>query len=185
MRKSVFEKLCQAQNNLPHQWRFKLYEGFRSLQVQQMLFAEEQQRVLIRYPHLNKQELFHETTRLISPVINFDGTKNIPAHNSGGAVDVEIVTANGELIDMGMAIKDWCHVDPELCLTDCDTLSDTAKRNRQLLLDVLQTHGFVNYPTEWWHFSYGDRYWAYHKNASCAIYGSAEVTLMENEHAKK
>jgi hypothetical protein len=27
----------------------------------------------------------------------------------------------------------------------------------------MQAHGFVNYPTEWWHFSYGDRYWAYHQ----------------------
>jgi D-alanyl-D-alanine dipeptidase len=35
----------------------------------------------------------------------------------------------------------------------------------------MQSHDFVNYPMEWWHFSYGDRYWAYHKKALQAIYG--------------
>jgi len=38
----------------------------------------------------------------------------------------------------------------------------------------MQSQGFINYPTEWWHFSYGDRYWAYHQQASYAIYGSYE-----------
>jgi hypothetical protein len=37
--------------------------------------------------------------------------------------------------------------------------------------------GLVNYPTEWWHWSYGDRYWALLTGADHAIYGpvAAEV----------
>jgi hypothetical protein len=31
--------------------------------------------------------------------------------------------------------------------------------------------GFVNYPTEWWHWSYGDRYWALATGAPAACYG--------------
>jgi D-alanyl-D-alanine dipeptidase len=31
--------------------------------------------------------------------------------------------------------------------------------------------GFVNYPYEWWHYSYGDRYWAFVKGTRPAIYG--------------
>ncbi len=177
MRETIFEKLCQAQNDLPHQWRFRLYEGFRSLQGQQMLFEQEYQRVLAREPHKNKSELFHETTRLVSPVTNLDGTKNTPPHNTGSAVDVEIITEEGELVDMGMAAKDWNQVAPELCLTDCNSISKTAKQNRKLLLGIMNSHGFVNYPTEWWHFSYGDRYWAYHQPVKQAIYGSVEEIL--------
>ncbi len=33
---------------------------------------------------------------------------------------------------------------------------------------------FVNYPIKWWDLSYGDRYWAYHKEESIAIYGGVE-----------
>lgn len=75
---------------------------------------------------------------------------------------------------MGMAIKDWSYVDPDLCLTHCSIISEAAQQNRNLLHEIMSNHGFINYPTEWWHFSYGDRYWAYHRNANHAIYGSAE-----------
>jgi D-alanyl-D-alanine dipeptidase len=177
MRKSVFEKLCQAQSELPHGWRFRLYEGLRSLAVQQMLFEQEYERVVKRYPQVSHQDRFRETTRLVSPVINLDGSTNIPPHNTGAAIDIEIVTANGDLVDMGMAIADWTTVTPEFCMTHYEEIPEIVKTNRELLLSILSAHGFVNYPAEWWHFSYGDRYWAYHKKQSHAIYGPAENFL--------
>lgn len=36
---------------------------------------------------------------------------------------------------------------------------------------ALETVGFVNYPAEYWHWSYGDRYWAYHVGHEFALYG--------------
>jgi D-alanyl-D-alanine dipeptidase len=27
----------------------------------------------------------------------------------------------------------------------------------------LEIAGFVNYPSEWWHWSYGDKYWGFAK----------------------
>lgn len=173
MRKTVFEKLCLAQKDLPRGWRFRLYEGYRSLKVQQMLFEQEQQLVVARFPLKNKAEQFYETTRLVSPVTNLDGSKNIPPHTTGAAIDIEIVLENGELIDMGMECKDWMAVLPDLCMTQSGLVSKEVQQNRNVLRDVLLAHDFVNYPTEWWHFSYGDRYWAYHKKAEHAIYGVA------------
>ena len=35
----------------------------------------------------------------------------------------------------------------------------------------LRGAGLVNYPTEWWHWSYGDRYWALMTGATAAVYG--------------
>lgn len=171
LRKTVYDKLCKAQADLSTGWAFRVYEGFRSINVQQRLFDEEYSRVKIRNPSMNHADCFRETTRLISPVKNLDGSMNIPPHNTGAAVDVEIINTNGELIDMGMAIKDWVMVDPDLCLTKCATLGAIAQQNRHSLLQVMEAHGFVNYPMEWWHFSYGDRYWAYHKQKDHAIYG--------------
>lgn len=174
MRKTIFEKLCQAQNDLPHGWRIRLYEGFRSLIVQQMLFEEEYERVKKRQPHLNHEEHFRETTRLVSPVTNLDGSRNIPPHNTGAAVDIELMTAEGQLVDMGMVLKDWTMVSPDVCTSQCTTLTSIARDNRQILFDVMQKHGFVNYPAEWWHFSYGDRYWAYFNKQPHAIYDLLE-----------
>jgi D-alanyl-D-alanine dipeptidase len=174
MRKTAYEKLCQAQKQLPKGWRFQLYEGFRSLSVQQMLFEQIYNQVVSRDPKKNHQENFIETTKLVSPVINLDGSRNIPAHNTGGAIDIEIIMENGQLADMGMAAKDWCNVAPDLCSTGYTEINETAKKNRKLLFDLLTAHGFINYPTEWWHYSYGDRYWGYHQKIKQAIYGSVE-----------
>jgi D-alanyl-D-alanine dipeptidase len=37
----------------------------------------------------------------------------------------------------------------------------------------MRATGFVNYPTEWWHWSYGDRYWAYALGKRIAFFGAA------------
>jgi zinc D-Ala-D-Ala dipeptidase len=42
-----------------------------------------------------------------------------------------------------------------------------------LLAQVLRCAGLVNYPTEWWHWTYGDRYWALMTGAAAAVYGPA------------
>jgi D-alanyl-D-alanine dipeptidase len=175
LRKTVFDKLCEAQKELPHGWRFRIYEGFRSLKVQQMLFEQEFARVSKNQPTWSKAEVFRETTRLVSPVVNYDQSQNIPPHNTGGAFDIELIDTDNQLIDMGMEAKDWGVVDPDLCLTHCRRLTHQQKRNRRILLELLESFGFVNYPNEWWHFSYGDRYWAYHTHHTDAIYGSADA----------
>lgn len=177
VRKVVYEKLYLAQKALPQGWRFRVYEGFRSSKVQQLLFDQQYKKMLQKFPDKKQHEIFYETTRLVSPVNNFDGTINIPAHNTGAAIDVEIITKSGELVEMGMAIKDWQRVNPNLCQTDCSTLDQNIRENRRILYDVMISHDFVNYPTEWWHFSYGDRYWAYIKGNESAIYGSADYLL--------
>ncbi|MFD5872050.1 M15 family metallopeptidase [Streptomyces sp. NPDC060322] len=50
-----------------------------------------------------------------------------------------------------------------------------ARTNRKLLGDVLTATGLVNYPTEWWHWSFGDRYWALITGVTSALYGSEEL----------
>ena len=40
------------------------------------------------------------------------------------------------------------------------------------LSDVLLAAGLVNAPTHWWHWSYGDQYWALVTNATHARYGA-------------
>jgi D-alanyl-D-alanine dipeptidase len=57
------------------------------------------------------------------------------------------------------------------CETRHAQLSATAKANRLLLAQAMQAEGFVNYAREWWHYSYGDRYWAWLTGRPHAIYG--------------
>ncbi|QNP68429.1 dipeptidase [Streptomyces roseirectus] len=57
------------------------------------------------------------------------------------------------------------------CYTHAANIGAEARANRRLLIDALGAVGLVNYPTEWWHWSYGDRYWAMVTGAACALYG--------------
>jgi D-alanyl-D-alanine dipeptidase len=50
-------------------------------------------------------------------------------------------------------------------------LAPETRANRRLLAEAVGAAGFVNYPHEWWHWSYGDRYWALATGSPFAIYG--------------
>jgi len=174
LRKTVYEKLIQAQKLLPKDLHFCLYEGYRSLSLQKMLFDNRFQKVKKQHPDWSQNQVFTETTKLVSPVINQDGSKNIPPHSTGGALDVYLLNDKGEAIDMGIHPKDWMQdSDGGVSATASQKISAEAQKNRKILSEVLTAVGFVNYPTEYWHWSYGDRYWAYHQKKPHAIYGSA------------
>lgn len=55
--------------------------------------------------------------------------------------------------------------------TAAEGLSPVARDNRAILVSVMSASGFVNYPHEWWHWSYGDRYWALCSGNPVALYG--------------
>lgn len=173
LRQSVYKKLIAAQKRLPKGVRFCLYEGYRSLALQKMLFDQQYTTTKTQHPEWSLTDIFYQTTKLVSPVTNPDGSNNIPPHSTGGAIDVYLIDEHGNPLDMGIHPKDWMQdKDGVLSLTDSKAISSTAKANRRIMSDVLQAEGFVNYPTEFWHWSYGDRYWAFVKHQPHAIYGS-------------
>jgi D-alanyl-D-alanine dipeptidase len=61
------------------------------------------------------------------------------------------------------------------CYTHADNIGAEARAHREILGKALSGAGLVNYPTEWWHWSYGDRYWALTTGAPAALYGPAEL----------
>ena len=127
------------------------------------------------HPHLSGKALFDEVIRLVSPVINFDGSINIPPHSTGAAVDIYLIDENGEYLDMGIHPKDWLmDVDGVLSKTTATHITSEAKQNRRIMSEVMLKAGFVNYFTEFWHWSYGDRYWAFQTKQSHAIYDVVE-----------
>lgn len=57
------------------------------------------------------------------------------------------------------------------------SMSETeAQKNRRLLFWAMSEAGFVNNPTEWWHYSWGDQMWAKLTGGGRAHYGACEPT---------
>lgn len=172
MRHEVYQRLLAAQQLLPTHLRFCLYEGYRSLSLQKKLFDERYSQLQQLHSHWSQEQLFNETIKLISPVVNFDGSANSPPHTTGAAIDVYLVDKEGQPVDMGIHPKDWMSdTDVELSPTHTPRVSHEAAQYRRIMSHALLLAGFVNYPTEYWHWSYGDRYWAFISGKPQACYG--------------
>jgi len=167
-RKTVTEKLCKAQSCLPDGIKFKILEGYRPVSIQKKIFKERMAYLKKQNPKWNEERLFRETAVFVAP------WENTPPHSTGGAIDLTLVAKKGKELVMGTNFKDvYGDVYDDSCFTDAE-VSKEAKSNRKILIDALTRAGFVNYPAEWWHWSYGDRYWAFLKKKRFAIYGSVK-----------
>lgn len=175
MRRTVYEKLVQALSLLPKGIKLCVYEGYRSLSLQRLLFDNRFSKVRDLHPNWSKDQVFDETTKLVSSVKNKDGSQNIPPHSTGAAIDVYLIDEAGHPVDMGIQVKDWMDdEDGSLSQTDLRTISAEARHYRDIMNEALLAVSFINYPTEYWHWSYGDRYWAHQAGYKYAIYGSVE-----------
>ena len=93
---------------------------------------------------------------------------NPEAHNSGGAVDVTLaIVEGGRELPMG---SPWLAASPA-AHTWSQKISEQDRFNRTLLFVAMTMAGFVNTASEWWHYSYGDRYWAAFLDKPYAQYG--------------
>lgn len=158
---------------LPKGYKLCLYEAYPTLLTQEQIFSDQYNQLKSLQPAWSHAQIFQECTKLVSPVINLDGSENIPPHSTGGAIDVYLLDLNGRAVDMGIHPKDWMQdLDGTMSQTDSMKVSLKAQRHRAIMSKALSEVGFINYPTEYWHWSFGDRYWAYHTRNPKAIYGS-------------
>ena len=161
-------RLLSAQDFLPDGLRILFIEGYRRLALQRAYFEEYLGELRAGNPGASEHELFSAASRYVSP-------PDIAPHSAGAAVDLTLATADGAELDMGTRVNATPEESGGACFTGAPSISAQARANRDLLGRALTAAGFVNYPTEWWHWSYGDRYWALSTGAPAACYGPAVV----------
>lgn len=69
-------------------------------------------------------------------------------HTRGTAVDLTLITKDGQELLMPSEFDDFS----EKAHQAYTGASDEAIKNRELLREVMERHGFTGLPTEWWHF---------------------------------
>lgn len=162
VRDGVVRRLKKAQELLPYGYRLMIWSGHRSLKIQRKLYSDQYIKFKKKYPKWLEEKIKIETDKFVAPV------EIIPPHTTGGAIDCTIVDMNGKQLDMGTAIDDFT----KQSYTGARGISKEARKNRSLLIQTMTKAGFVNYPPEWWHWSYGDRYWAATLKKKYAIYSA-------------
>ncbi|MEV8635029.1 M15 family metallopeptidase [Streptosporangium sp. NPDC051023] len=164
LRQGLVARLEEAQERLPSGYRLLVVEGYRPLAMQQQIFDEYSAELKAIFPEMSPEEIFAAASRYVSPV-------EVAPHTAGAAVDLTLCTEDGVELDMGTPLNATPEQSGGACYTAAPDISAQARRNRELLGVALDSAGLVNYPTEWWHWSYGDRYWAMTTGAPSALYG--------------
>lgn len=159
-RVSVIAKLerIAAKLKKEHNLSIMVYELYRSPVNQQSLRNKRIELVQMENAALTQDEILSKVNKEVSSVGG--------GHQAGGAVDLVICTKDGIPLDMGTKYDEF----NAFTATYSKGLPLAARRNREMLLRYMRQEGFVNYPNEWWHFSYGDRMWAAYSRKKCAIY---------------
>ncbi len=159
-RESVLARLLAANDALPSGVDLVLAEGHRPLELQRHYWETNLQKVRDANPAQSEEEAVAETTKYVAP------DWIVPPHSTGGAVDVILCRGDLEL-EMGCELNEHC----DAMRTAFKIADSQAKENRMMLAEAMSGVGLVNYGHEWWHYSYGDRYWAFMTGAEAAIYG--------------
>jgi D-alanyl-D-alanine dipeptidase len=163
LRAGVVQRLERAQAALPDNLGLLIIEGFRPPALQRHYFDEYLAELRALHPDLSASELNALATRYVSP-------PGIAPHSSGAAVDLTLCDGSGNELDLGTRVNASPEESDGRCYTDADGLPPEAQANRDILTSALVAAGLVNYPTEWWHWSYGDRYWALAAGEATALY---------------
>ena len=89
-------------------------------------------------------EIYNDTSYVASP---WKGSR----HNRGAAVDVSLIDfETGEELQMPTGYDNFS----EAAHPDYGNLPENVLKNREILINEMQNHGFRVYPYEWWHFDF-------------------------------
>ncbi|MFC9589472.1 M15 family metallopeptidase [Streptomyces sp. NPDC056944] len=169
LREGVVERLLKAQEMLPDGLRLLFVEGYRPPSLQRAYFEEYADELRALHPEWPGERIHAAASRYVSP-------PEIAPHSAGAAVDLTLAAADGRELDLGTRMNASPEESGGACYTHAEGIGAEARAHRELLGSVLTAAGLVNYPTEWWHWSFGDRYWALATGAAAAPYGPKELT---------
>ncbi|TVQ11276.1 MAG: D-alanyl-D-alanine dipeptidase [Leptolyngbya sp. DLM2.Bin27] len=192
LRAGVLAALIAAQATLQQQhpgWQIQIFDAFRPLAVQRFMvehtFLEQ-----VRARGWSEETLTEaQRQTVMAEVVQFwavpsDHPATPPPHSTGAAVDITLVTAAGETVDMGSPIDEVSvRSHPDHFASSPMPAEQAFHAHRTLLNQVMESAGFRRHPQEWWHFSLGDQLWAWQRRQETgsdkflAHYGRASLDL--------
>lgn len=113
-------------------YRIKIWDAYRPLSVQRILWQAFPDGRYVSNP---------------DPLPPAGGWK--ARHYNGMAVDLTLVDADGDELLMPTGFDDF----NEKAAIDYPEMTAEARQNVQYLMEVMESVGFKNTPTEWWHFN--------------------------------
>ena len=165
IRKSVKDRLEKAISSLGSGYKFKIFDGFRTIETQKYIFKLFKDEITAQNPSLSESEIIKKTIHLVPhPDLKPKKYEVLP-HNSGGAIDLSL-EKDGKLLDMGTEFDEVSkYIETNYFEREADQDYPKArwkevKKNRRLLYSIMIEQGFSNHPGEWWHYNLGNCPWS-------------------------
>ncbi len=150
IRRVVRDKVVACSESLPDGLCLMVFEAFRSRARQWELWNPVVARIAKNNPDWSEARVYAESSRWVSPPDGFGS-----GHQAGAAIDVKLARADRTELDFGGPMKGLSGLAPTNW-----PVSPEIRKNRDMLVTAMRRVGMINYPDEWWHFSYGDKLWA-------------------------
>lgn len=169
IRKKVLFKLYRIADRLPEGMNLLILQTYRSKSKMNEAWEKTINEITADNPGIGRYEAIK-----LAKFKTEDPKNSIGGHVTGGAVDVALCDDNGVMLDFGTKF----HEHNDKTETKNKYITKAQAKNRKTLVRIMRREGFINFPAEWWHFSYGDRAWAAYKGRRHGgIYGSAESEM--------
>lgn len=173
LRKTIVEWLNYAQSNLPRGYHLFIIDPLRTESMVWKLYKKYFEKAKKEKPELSDKEI----DLWLRILLAMPDDPVPPGHMTGGAVDVVLADDQKELVPMEIDYKIIPKENQKF--TFCPGLPEEIIRRRKILYDTLTKIGFHNYSREYWHYSYGEPYWAVRRKNKTAIYGIPPQKLFE------
>jgi len=171
VRESVWRALHQAAEILRQTdpaYRLLIRSGYRSLEIQQIKFQRALEITKEKHPHFSKKQLRNAAHWLIA-------YPEVAGHPTGGAVDVTLCdSTRDQKLDMGSTPFHIESKDRKIYYATPE-ISKIAQKHRKILRNAMVESGFSPFDGEFWHFSLGDREWAYKHGEAKAHFGQLSL----------
>jgi D-alanyl-D-alanine dipeptidase len=170
LRSGVLDRLRTAERLLPKGLQLLVIEGYRPPRLQREYFESYRRELRAAHPDWDDERCHVEASKFVSP-------PEVAPHQSGGAVDLTLCDDHGVELDLGTAVNASPEDSGDRCFTGSRAIPAAARQLRGELGWALTQAGLVNYPTEWWHWSYGDRYWAHARGLDRTLYAPIALDI--------
>lgn len=189
VREGVLRALVQAQAHLQQRhpgWRIQIFDAYRPIPVQQFMVDYTYNQLLQEWQS-EQPGRTDAPEALMTQVYQFWAAPSHdiatpPPHSTGAAIDITLVDAQRQVVDMGSDIDEISERSYPNHFAEQPN-GETFHHHRAILAQAMRAAGFRQHPNEWWHFSLGDQLWAWlgmtadetpNNSRAFAYYGRAE-----------
>ncbi len=138
-------------------WVLKVEDGYRTKEIQSRLARCPAvfDKILVTILWECNQEVPNEESMLRRLSVLVAQSPKTGTHMAGTAIDVSVLNkSDGQEIDRGGPYLTFSEITP----LGTPFVSPEAQKNRGEISALMQQHGFVAYPYEFWHYSKDDAY---------------------------